>query len=246
MRCVVVVPVYKPVPSRAEIISLMRLKQLNVENVVLVGPGGLDLTRYWRIWPDLCFESFNKQSFDSISSYNALLLSKVFYERFSEEFEWLLIHQLDAFLLNREIGSFCELPYDYFGAPWRVGQLLLPFTNNARVLKLLGRRVHVGNGGLSLRRIGPTIKLLERKRFYAHTWKQNEDAFFSYYGAFDKQYRSCTADVACTFAVETDADYWYGLTKRLPFGCHAFEKHNSVFRATKLEPLLSATVAETE
>jgi len=238
MKCVVAVPVYKAVPDRVELLSLFRLKQLQVHDVVLVGPDGLDIGVYRKVWPGIPFERFEKHCFSGIDSYNALMLSGEFYERFSSGYEWLLIHQLDAFLFSGGVDYFCGLPYDYFGSPWRGGQLLFPGTNNAKMLKIFGKRVYVGNGGLSLRRIGVTLELLERRKRSALNWRQNEDGFFSYWGSSDKKFRSCPPEVAARFSFESEADYWYGVNRTLPLGCHAFEKHASIFYDSILVPML--------
>ena len=238
MKCAVAIPVYKTVPCRVELLSLFRLKQLQVQNVVLVGPDGLDIGVYRKVWPGIPFERFGKHCFSGIDSYNALMLSGEFYERFSGGYEWLLIHQLDAFLFSGGIDYFCDLPYDYFGSPWRGGQLLFPGTNNAKMLKVFGKRVYVGNGGLSLRRIGATLELLKRRRKSALNWRQNEDGFFSYWGSCDKVFHSCTPEVASLFAFEAEADYWYGVNQCLPLGCHAFEKNVSFFYDSVLVPML--------
>lgn len=44
---------------------------------------------------------------------------------FAQDCRWMLIHQLDAFLLENQINTFCELGYDYHDATWSSG-----FPNN--------------------------------------------------------------------------------------------------------------------
>lgn len=235
----VAVPIYRTIPTEVELYSFLRLKQLEIENVVLFGPTDINIDSYRQWWPDIPFESFESRHFLSVDTYNRLMLSTGFYERFADRYEWLLIHQLDAFLFSDRIESFCKLAYDYFGAPWKEGQLMCPGTSNPRVLQLLGKRIYVGNGGLSLRKIPSTIDLLERRKSGARHWKMNEDGFFSYWGVRDRTFRGCPVEVASKFAFEADPEYWLRLNGGLAMGCHGFEKHSPDFYRAILKPIYS-------
>ena len=236
MRCITVVPIYKTQPSKSELLSLLRLRQLGIANVVFIGPLDLDITQYLQYCPELKIERFENHYFSGIPGYNELMLSTKLYERFSSNFEWMLIYQLDAFLFSNKIEEFCKLPFDYYGAPWKNGQLMFPGIRNAKFLKFIGKRVYVGNGGLSLRKLSTTIDLLKRKRNNIYNWKLNEDGFFSYWGCTDKNYRSCPIEIASRFAIETDPKYWISKNGFLAMGCHAFEKCSPEFYTSLLEP----------
>lgn len=240
MKCVITVPVYRPQPSRVELLSLLRLKQLAMDDVVLLAPTGLDLGHYLQAWPGTAVEHFHGRYFDSVASYNRLMLSVEPYERFAGTHEWMLVHQLDAFLFTNQLEFFCNMPYDYFGAPWKDGQLVSPTSSRPRILKLIGKRIYVGNGGFSLRRISATIDLLKRREAGARDWAMNEDGFFGYWGVRDPRFRSCPVDVASKFAFEADPEYWFQVNGGLAMGCHAFEKCNPSFYSAILEPIYSA------
>lgn len=239
MSCCVVIPVYRKLFEPLEIVSFMRLRQLMDREVFLVAPNNLDLSSYLTLWPNIGVIRFDNACFESISSYNKLMLSSNFYESFAGRYEWLLIHQLDAFLFNQRLIEFCEMPYDYYGAPWRPAQLILPRVKQSRLLQFFGKRVVVGNGGLSLRRLSSVIDLLSRKKSVLRKWNKNEDGFFAYYGSGLDKFKTCPVSIASRFAIELQPCYWIQQNNgELPFGCHAFDKVEKEIYARMINPIL--------
>lgn len=240
MSCVIVIPVYKTHMTSFERASLLRLRQLFSKNVYLVAPDGLPLGEYFRLWPDIGCERFPSFYFSDISAYNKLMLSSAFYLRFSFAYDWMLVHQLDAFLFHADLQKFCGTSYDYFGAPWLEGQLVHRFFVNPRLLKLFGTKVYVGNGGLSLRRIESTLNLIRSKSVEIGWWRHNEDAFYAYWGIKSKIFRSCPLNIAANFSFEKDPEALYSLNNfTLPFGCHGLPKYSQGFYAEIINPLLA-------
>lgn len=240
MSCAVIVPVYRSWMTPFENISLLRLRQLIHDEVYLVAPDGLCLDEYLRLWPGLRCERFDPRYFVSVSSYNKLMLSPDLYLRFAARYEWMLIHQLDAFLFHADLQQFCDLPYDYYGAPWTPGQLVHPWFSDARLLKMFGTEVTVGNGGLSLRRVSSTLDLLTSKRLGADRWRHNEDSFYAYWGIRSKGFRGCPLEVAARFAFERDPEILYRLNGQvLPLGCHGLPKYSQVFYTSFVNPLIA-------
>jgi len=84
----------------------------------------------------------------SVSTYNAMLLQSWFYQLF-DDWNYLLIFQLDAWILGDDLAAWLEKSYTYIGAPW-TGHLG-PDTPD----------VGVGNGGLSLRCVSEMIRICE-------------------------------------------------------------------------------------
>ncbi len=115
-RYVTTVPIYKRELSLSEARSLLQLRLLGVENVTLVSPENLDLTEYLTLWPELCVQRYAPEHFVSVQSYNDLVISPAFYAPFADLYDYLLIAQLDTFLLSNHIDEFCNLGYDYYGA----------------------------------------------------------------------------------------------------------------------------------
>jgi hypothetical protein len=149
MRCIVV-PVYKDKLSEFEIKSLKRCCViLGKYPIIFVTHNKLDCTVYNVICEEnhiSCkYEYFNKRYFSDVSCYNALLLSKKFYARFSD-YEYMLIYQLDAYVFKDELEYWCKKGYDYIGAPW----LRL---NKSKTMPEFCDSPAVGNGGFSLRNI---------------------------------------------------------------------------------------------
>ena len=217
------VPVYKAIPSKTEAFSLLQLRALHVENVTLICPEDLDLGVYLDLWPDLKIARFAKQHFQSVQSYNDFVISPTLYEVFANQFQWLLIYQLDAFLLKNEILEFCELGYDYYGAPWVAGFPQYHFLFNRWPIRLNTKRFYVGNGGLSLRKIDSTMDLLTRKAGDITKTFFMEDAFFGYWGSIDPSFHACPPDIAAAFSFEAYPEHWLKITGSLPMGFHGFE-----------------------
>ena len=222
-RYVTVVPVYKSRPSQAELLSLLQLRVLEVQNVTLVCPEGLDIGYYLELWAELQVQRFSPEHFASVQSYNNLVLQTAFYQPFANHYEYLLIYQLDAFLLSNQILQFCDQGFDYYGAPWKSGFPEYRFAFNHWPIKINAKRFHVGNGGLSLRKIASSLDLLQRKANHISKTFFMEDAFFGYWGAIDPHFHACSTLTAAKFSLEMDPEYWIEKTGQLPMGFHGFE-----------------------
>lgn len=239
MSCAVIIPVYRAWMAPFEKISFLRLRQLIPDDVYLVAPDGLCLDEYLCLWPELHCECFDAGYFASVSSYNKLMLSPKLYLRFADHYEWMLVHQLDAFLFHADLQQFCNSPYDYFGAPWIPGQFVHPRLSNGHLLKMFGTKITVGNGGLSLRRLSATLELLTSKRLGADRWRYNEDGFYAYWGIKSKGFKSCPLEVAARFAFEREPEMLYRMNGQvLPLGCHGLPKYNQEFYSSIINPLL--------
>lgn len=222
-RYVTVVPVYKARPSKSEALSLLQLRILGVENVTLACPEGLDIGFYLDLWPELKVQPYSPAHFVSVQSYNNLVISDVFYQPFTAHYEYLLIYQLDAFLLSNQILEFCDQGYDYYGAPWKIGFPQYRFLLNYWPIRINAKRFHVGNGGLSLRKIAPILDLLKSKEGHITKTFFMEDAFFGYWGSIDSNFHACPILTAAKFSLEMDPHYWIERTRTLPMGFHGFE-----------------------
>ncbi len=151
----------------------------------------------------------------------------------------MLIVQPDAYIIGDKdkLEYFLNMDYDYIGAPWkdthRMRKLFfdLYYLRWNRIKPLFwifgGKEIgaRVGNGGLSLRKIGSTIKLLRRYIFYRKIWGANEDVFFANFGnRCGKRYRIAPVDVAERFSLEETAPYRFDKTDP-PFGVHDWEQY---------------------
>jgi hypothetical protein len=143
----VVVPVYRPRLEPDEALSLRHLERyLPDADRYLLMPEGLDFVR-----DDYRTVRFPDRRFASVAAYNRLVLSREFYARFTA-YEFILVHQLDAIILNSGLQPFLDLDVDYLGAPF------VEYDEDGNPY-LSG----VGNGGLSLRRVNAFRRLLDSK-----------------------------------------------------------------------------------
>ena len=237
-RYVTVVPVYKTTPSKVEALSLMQLLQLEVKNVTLMCPEGLDIRVYLDLWPDLKVEFFDQAHFVNVQSYNDFLLQPPFYERFSKTYQWMLIYQLDAFIFSNQIEHFCDLGYDYYGAPWLSSFPQYRFLFNRWPIRINLKRFFVGNGGFSLRKLDSTITLLQRTQGHISQTFFMEDAFFGYWGSFNKSFHAAPPEVAALFSIETYPGHWLRLTNTFPMGTHNFQRSGKEWAKEFFSPTL--------
>lgn len=209
----VIVPYYKNKLNYLEEISLKRIHDvLSQYPIIYIAPESMDIQSQYDI--EIC--RFNSEYFKSVKTYNDLLLNPDFYRRFLD-CRYILICQFDVFIFSNKLSYFCDLGYDYYGAPWINGTPL--DAGNGMKIKF------AGNGGLSLRNVEKTISLLERHAGEAAIFSANEDYFFSYFAS--KEYRVAPTDICRQFCIETNVQMCMKMNKgELPFGTHAWERYD--------------------
>lgn len=235
MSAAVVIPVYKQEMSKMEEISLMQcLKILGDFPVFIICPKNFNKQSYEKF--NLTFEEFETHYFKGISGYNSLMLASHFYERFLN-YDYILIHQLDAFIFKNELENWCSKSYDYIGAPWLAtnnltSKILKPFQSKKKK-KRAPIFYKVGNGGLSLRKtqvfyqisneLAPLIKeQLEKKdEIYAI-----EDVFWSLkVPEYFPNFNIPVYKIAAAFALDRKPKIGLKINAgQLPLGCHGFNK----------------------
>lgn len=220
-RVAIVVPVYKPELSWWEWISLKRLwAVLGTYPLYFIAPQGVDIP-YLHIFPKRKIKFLPREYFADIKGYNRLLLSDFFYEGFTD-YEYILIHQLDALVFSDRLEEFCALDYGYVGAPW--------YFNYSLVIDGKPVRLHVGNGGFSLRKVENCRRLLKKYAIERDNWTGNEDVFFAYYGRKDSDFNRADVKTACAFACEANpARILKKNQGEIPFGCHGWHRYGRDF-----------------
>src|SRR6266487_1359667 len=155
---VVVIPVYKSfsalTPSEkgslAQCFSI-----LNKRTICIIGPENLNFPEYLQFAKSntigLNIKTFKNNYFKTIKGYNKLLLSKKFYEKFSL-WKYILIYQLDAWVFSDQLDFWTGQGYDFIGAPLFEG-----FHKGNSIHFVRGL-----NGGLSLRSVETSIRLIKR------------------------------------------------------------------------------------
>jgi hypothetical protein len=110
-----------------------------------IDPSGFDLKR------------FDDKFFGTLKAHTRLMLSPTFYEAFTE-YEYILIYHLDSLVFSDQLLAWCELGFDYIGAPW-IKDDGVPYVGPANLEN------EVGNGGFSLRRVKSFLKVLYSSKY---------------------------------------------------------------------------------
>jgi hypothetical protein len=225
---VTVTPIYKASLSVAEQRSVLQGRNVLAAYVrVLVCPKHLDVSAYLAIDADLQIERFDDVHFQSIASYNQLMMNPSFYARF-RAFTFMLIYQTDAWVFRDELLSWCQKGYDYIGAPW----VELPPVSKKPIINLsallLGK---VGNGGFCIRNIKKHYYSALIFRPLSFVFSKNEDFFWCYFmPKLNPFYRIPSATEALPFSFELAPSHCFEQNnQQLPFGCHAWEKYEPEF-----------------
>jgi len=122
------------------------------------------------VYPGFMTRRFPRRFFGSAQAHGRLLLSKAFYRAFLD-YEYILVYHLDALVFADELMEWCDVGYDFIGAPW----LISPDTPHITAQK-------VGNGGFSLRRVRSFLRVLDSKAYfidpdeYWHRYRQRSSA----------------------------------------------------------------------
>ncbi|WP_231427182.1 DUF5672 family protein [Pedobacter sp. Leaf250] len=207
------------------------------------------------------YKTFDNHFFADIPGYNYLMKSDGFYKRFLE-YDFMLIHQLDAFVFRDDLNYWCAQGYDFIGAPLFEGH------DNAEMSSTL---VGQGNGGFSLRNIRTCYKIVSqfkrlnfiRKfdyfapnamiRAFRYLKHQiiynfsgyplqpiiNEDLFWA--EVIPQNFPEFTVPdplTAMKFSFEVNAGILYQMNNNeLPFGCHAWWKYDLPFWKDHIQKL---------
>ncbi len=215
----VVIPIYKPELTELEKISFKQaMGVFQKYDICFVMPENLKVLINVEE-AEIKEEKFPSDYFTSVSAYNKLMLDKQFYQRF-QNYKYILIYQLDAFVFEDKLEYFCSLGYDYIGAPWLSGYFCY---------KDIEHMVwNVGNGGFSLRKVDSALRLLEKQEDVLGNGKTNEDIFFSSSAGAD--FLVAPQSVALQFSVETEVRECIKRNDgKLPFGCHAWHRYDLTF-----------------
>ncbi|MBR3051285.1 MAG: hypothetical protein IKN16_06310 [Selenomonadaceae bacterium] len=215
-KVAVVIPIYKEELNEFEKISLAQCRKiLGKYQFAFVAPKGKNFS--YLETGDMLVQ-FSPLFFQSVETYNRLMMSPQFYEPFLD-FDYILIYQLDAFVFYDALEFFCDLGYDYIGAPVAYHSW---YTCTEK------RIPRVGNGGFSLRKVRICHKLLTECvafpewQFFLDNFF--EDAFFGLCGVRDDvKFNTAPFLVALCFAVDYFPDrFLRRIGNKIPFGCHSW------------------------
>lgn len=156
-KCIVIIPVYNPHPEITEKASFRQtLRVLHKFDTCIVTHARCSLSTYQSIAEKenrtFDIQLFESKYFESVSGYNDLCMSIEFYKRF-DDYRYMLICQLDAWVFSDQLDYWCDKGFDYIGAP-----IYYPHNDKQFTNILFG----VGNGGFSLRKISHCQKIISR------------------------------------------------------------------------------------
>ena len=224
----IIVPVYKEELNAFEKLSFEQLYKVvqNNYDIYLVGPEGMDISNYTNICPWVLYIPLDPKWFKSIHSYSQLCMQYDFYDRFSA-YEYMLLYQLDAWLFRDEIHQFCQLGYDYIGAPIFSDKCGWPDVPK------------VGNGGFSLRKVetfkdicdpnGDFLQYYNKKEKELHDTLLKvdiEDKYFCLVIPMFYDISIAPVNVAERFSWDMNPDLTHDyLNRDFPMGVHAIDKN---------------------
>lgn len=214
--CAVVIPAYRENPTDAEQESLSETLRIFCRRpVYLLVPESMPADWYAKHYPALRIVRYPAEHFRGFSAYNRWMLSAGFYEGWLQRgFAWILICQLDVYVLSDKLEEFMSLPYAYWGGP-------MTRIHNGRPF------LYGGNGGYSLRNLRSIIACLDMGADELAAWHGHEDEFFSYYGAKHPDVLPIPeTELAARFAFDRFPRYLHSVTGVLPTGIHAYARND--------------------
>lgn len=240
----IIIPVYRATLKPEEEGAMdNNIRMLRRWTVVLLKPKDLDISWMEKKYPQAEVVEVSDEWLGTkrgVAGYNAMMMSADFYRIFSD-CEFILICQTDAWIFRDEMDKWISRPFDHVAAPWVTWPVFsyFPFSTFTALRrrltspsKMLNSDLygHVGNGGLSLRRVASFISACEnhaktvdeflKKPMALH----NEDVFFALVAT---ELRVPTAKEAVTFSIDVKPTVCYRkLGKRLPMGCHGYRQRS--------------------
>lgn len=240
---VVVTFVWRDMNDREQNAFCQGIKILGTHPFVVVHPQAYSVDYLKKKYNGITSLALPNEHFQSVDTYNRMLLSPWFYRHFLD-YEYMLIYQTDAYVFSDQLDYWTTMGYDYIGAPWMlndniyqrtIGQWitrakqLFPIHNNHVHSAHLFH--HVGNGGFSLRRIPKMLEIMERNQDFISTLKgkheRQEDVVISVLLKEKEQLNIPSWRLALYFSFEKAPAKCLELTNGVfPFGCHDTNNRN--------------------
>ena len=162
----IVIPIYKDLAAWEQKALANNLQILSNHQAAFIYPEGYDISRLQGEYPHVDLLGVTDEWLGKkhgIDGYNRMMLSEKFYGLFAS-YRYILICHTDAWIFRDEVAEWCARDYDVVAAPWPTRPiyrylpfwLLKPFASKKNSRAPFRRRDlcgHVGNGGLSLRKV---------------------------------------------------------------------------------------------
>lgn len=211
----VIIPIYKNEFLQNEIISLKQvIRCLGEYDFFFLAPEGLNLGTGFNRFK---YVYFKKEYFTSVDTYSKLMLKEELYKSF-QNYKYILIYQLDAYIFDGNIKKFMDYEYDYIGAPTLEG-MYKPY----REEKVLFTQ----NGGLSLRRTAAFIEWTKKNAEEIALMSKYDAEDSIIYALRNKGLKMAPIELALEFSFDSNVRECFKRTNgKLPFGCHAWERYD--------------------
>jgi hypothetical protein len=145
--------------TSSELVSLRHLREhLDHYDKFLVIPEGLQISL-----DGFGIKRFSPDFFGSADNYKRMVLSRGFYDAFSD-YEYMLTYHLDALVFSDELLKWCDRGYDLIGPPW-VAHPDAP--TNGTVYEGA-----VGNTGFCLKKVETFRKLFDSNKLAPQPFKR--------------------------------------------------------------------------
>lgn len=258
-KVAVVIPVYKEFGklTASEMLSLMQIRSvLSTRDLFFIYPQFVSIKEYLQVFLPLKVTPvlIEDKYFGNHKRANKLCVNPDLYINFTA-YEYMLLHELDAYVFSDQLDYWCSQGLDFVGAPWFAGY---------HKPKLPLRFIGVGNGGFSLRKVKSFLDISHNRSFVnlhrsmKHVYDflkgdnhkmirqfllinsflkiirvlaGHEDEFWGLtVPKFYKWFKVAVPHQAMRFSFEVMPRELFRLNNNeLPFGCHGWEKYDPVF-----------------
>ncbi len=214
MNNCVIIPNYKIELSKNEQIAFDQcMNVLGNHSIFFISPHEVYNENYEKVTG---VKYYDKGYFESRAAYSLFMLEDRLYRDFID-YDYILIYQLDAFVFSDRLDEFCNMDYDYIGAPWPYG-VCLHTVGESKV-------VYVGNGGFSLRKTKSFFDWTHNKRKEIEYLYENCTRAEDYIISFIGDISIAPIEIAYQFAVEAIPSEYKSII-RVPFGAHNVIAYN--------------------
>ncbi|MCS6968879.1 MAG: DUF5672 family protein [Cytophagales bacterium] len=202
------------------------------------------------------YQAWPAYFFQNPATYSEMLKDVAFYNFFIQRgHDYLLIYQLDAYVFRDELMEWIQKGYDYIGAPWFSNYTeaspddeIIGVGNGGFSLRRISTAIKVLQKWHRFQKrytwLGKWLR--QDRAFHLAKWSMGiytqedisvillknvtEDCFWTEYLTKAFPLRIAPPEEAMFFSFEANPSQLYEKTgKRLPFGCHAWERYEPAF-----------------
>jgi hypothetical protein len=242
----VIIPIYKALKDWEEFSLKNTINVLGKHPIAILKPKDLDVSSISSKYPQLEIISVTDEwlgTRNGIAGYNRMMMSKTFYEMFSD-YEYIFICHVDAWIFRDELLQWCEKGFDIIAAPWplRPRYTYFPMKQFLWLRKhLLGRNKNlrsdmfgrIGNGGICIRKVASFSNACDKyaKEIEYYWSKKGEDLYNEdlFWALEPKDFKYPSVETALQFAFDLKPRLCFQLNhQQLPMGCHGFQHKSRI------------------